>query len=182
MYRGNGALVTDILQIRIKHPKLIDKKHPFIDNRAAGKRTDIRKIIGLLEHPAYNIQSAVKCQPFFHSLRPFYKPLHNTRHTVRSFFSQFFRRCRHFSPAEKLHAFFLYDHLKHLHRTAAFQFILRKEKHPHAKFPFSAQPDAKRSACLRKKPIGNLQQNTDAIPGLSIRIFSCSVLQVFNNL
>ena len=89
---------------------------------------------------------------------------------------------RHLSPAEKVQSFFPDDDLEDLLRLISFQLILREEEHADAVIPLSIDRDAERLTDLLEKPVRDLKQDPHAVPGLSLRIFSRSVLQMLYDL
>ena len=181
VHHSDGGLKVFILQIRKELPQLSYKEHTFIYNCSAGQGYYISIVAALFKYTADNIELPVKIQALCHFLRPLNERLHNTRHTVNSCFSQYFRVNRDFSPSKEIQTFFLYNNFKNIFRLISFQLILGKKEHSHSVIPLSAESDAKRLTDLAEESVGNLQKNSHAVSGLSFRILSCSVFQVFHN-
>ena len=173
---GNGRFIVRILKISEEGAKLSHQKHTLIHNGPAGKGYHISVIRGLLEYPPCDIQSAVKGKSLRCICGLLYKALHNVGHTLHRFMSKYIGKGGHFTPAQKLHAFLLYNNLKHLLCLIAAKLLLGEEKHANAVFPFPAQVNSQRFGHLHKKFVGYLGQNANAVSRLSFRILTGSVL------
>ena len=182
VYHGNGGFVIFTLQICEEGTQLAYQEHSFIYDRSAGKRNYIGIIGRLLEDTSCNIKSAVKGQTFFHIGRLFHESLHDIGHALYCLMSQHIGEGRHFTPAEEFHSFFFHNDLEHLLRLVAAQLFLREEEHADTVFSLSADIHAQSLCDSCKKFVGDLGQNTDTVTGLTFRILTGSVLQIFYDL
>ena len=181
MYHGDGGFIGFILQIQEEGPKLSYQKHSFIDNGSTGKGGHIGIFVALFKHAAHHIKLAVKFKIFTAFRGTFDKCLINLRTALQRSLSQNGRYYRKFSPAEKGKTFFGHDDLKHLSRLTSLQFILRKEKHTHRIFPLTSNSDTGIFQHLLEKFMGNLRQNSNTVSGLSLSVFSRTMLQIFHD-
>ena len=181
MHDGDGGIVVLILQIREKRPQLPHQKHPLINDGPAGHGNHVGIVVALLENPAHDVELPVERLPFFHPFRLLHESLPDGGHTFPGLMPQHGRVGRHFPPAQKFHPFLFHDDLEHLFGLAAQQFVGREEEHPHPVFPLPAGLDAGQGADLLKEAVGNLGQDSHAVPGLSFRILSRTVLQMLHD-
>ena len=86
---------------------------------------------------------------------------------------------RYFTIAEKFQTFFLHDDLEHFLRLVAFQFILREEELSNTIFSLFSDCDPQLVTFLFEELVGDLQEDTYTVSGLSFCIFTCTMFQIF---
>ena len=138
-------------------------------------------MVTLFKYHSGNVQLPVELQTLCAILRLFDECLHNVRHAVQRLGTQNIRIYRHFAPAQELQLFLFQNILEGLHCLLVFFLSLREKEHADAIFPLSADLDAGFFRHLGKIGVGNLQQDADAIAGLSLCILTGTVFQRFHN-
>ena len=182
VHDGDGGRIVRALQIREKGSQLPHQEHALIHDGPAGQGHHVGVVAGLFEHPPRDIQLSVKVYAFGRGGRLFHKALHDAGHTLHRPLSQHGRVTGNLTPAEEGESFLFHDDLEHLLCLVPLQFILGKEEHADAVFPLSAQLDSQRLCHLPEKVMGDLRQDAHTVTGLSFRILSCAVLQIFHDL
>ena len=134
----------------------------------------------MLKLTAKNVKLAVKVKSTADIFRTLDKALHYARHAVFCALPENIRIHRNLSPAEKFEVLLFCKDFKHFHRLRADIFVLRKEEHSDSVVARFLQPDSFLLCRLLEKPMRNLNKNSDSVAGLSGRIFSRAVLQLFN--
>ena len=179
---GDGGIVILILQILKKRPQLPHQEHPFIDDGPAGEGDHIGIVVALFKYPAYNVKLPVKLQALFHSFRLFHKGLPDGRHTFPGFMPQHHGIRGHFPPSQEIQPFLLGNDFKHFLCLACKQFVRREKEHTDPVFPLPAKVDPGHGAGLPEETMGNLGQDSHAVPCFAFRIFSRAMLQMLHNL
>ena len=182
VHNSDGGRIVRALQIREKGSQLAHQEHALIHNGPAGQGHHVGIVAGLLKHPPCNIQLSVKIDALGRGGRLFHKALHDIGHAFHRTLSQHRGHAGNLTPAEEGESLLFHDDLEHLLRLIPLQFILGEEEHADAVFPLSAKLNSQRLCHLPEKVMGDLRQDTHAVAGLSFRILSCAVLQIFHDL
>ena len=181
MHGCDGGLVIRVLQILKELTQLLYQKHTLVYNGTATHGYDIRIVVALLKYTTCHIQTAVKVQSFFHLCRLSDKALHNVRHLFHGLVTNLLRMGRKGSPAKELQSFLLDDNLQHLLCLISGKLILGEEEHADTVLPGLAKLNAQRLCHFLKEFVGDLQHDADTVSGLSLRVLTCAVFQIFYN-
>jgi len=139
VHQRDGADAVGILQVVVKLPQLAHQQHAFIYDGPAGKGRNICVDVGLLEHPAGDVQFSVEGQPPGAVLRPLNKALAYHRHALSGPLAQHLRVGWHVAPAQKFHALLGHNYLHHLFGLSPAQVVPGEEEHAYAVVPLFAQ-------------------------------------------
>ena len=135
----------------------------------------------MLEFTSCNKELSVKVKSLRTFLWTLYKSLHDIGHTVKRLLSEDIRRYRNISPADELHAVFLYNELKELHCLTALHFILGEEEHSHTEIALAADIMTELFCFTYKEAVGHLHHNANAVACFTLSVLACTVLKLFNN-
>ena len=89
------------------------------------------------------------------------------------------REDRYCTPSKKFQALFFHDDLEHLLCLVTFQFILWEEELGDTILSLLSDRDPQFVTFFFEEFVGDLQQDTYTVSGLSLCIFSCTMLQIF---
>ena len=179
VYHGDGRFIVFVLQIAKEGTQLSYQEHTFVYDGTAGHGYYVRIFITLFKDTAGDVQFPVKFQSFFHTGRFFDERLHDVRHTDSRFMTENIRINRDFTVTEKFQTFFFHDDLEHLLCLVTFQFILWEEDLGDTILSLLSDRDPQFVTFFFEEFVGDLQQDTYTVSGLSLCIFSCAMLQIF---
>ena len=91
------------------------------------------------------------------------------------------RNYRHGSPSEKFQSFFFHNDLKHLFRLCTFDLMLWEKELGNSVFSLVTNLKSFFLTGFFEKFMRNLQKDTNTITGLSLCIFTGTMLQMFYN-
>ena len=112
VHHADGGLVVLVLQVGVEAAQLPHQEHPLVDDGAAGQAGHIGAAAGLLEHPADDVEPAVKVDALGHLGRLFDKALPDGGHTVAGGAAQNLGGHRHLAPREEGQALLAGDKLE----------------------------------------------------------------------
>ena len=177
----DGGLVILVLQIGIKAAQLPHQEHPLVDDGPAGQAGHIGAAAGLLEHPADDVQPAVKVDALGHLGRLFDEALPDGGHAVPGGAAQDLGGHRHLAPAQEGQPLLAGDQLEQLHGAGAQVLVLGEKEHPHPVLPFAADGDVQLFGGLGEKFVADLQQDAHAVAGPPFGVLAGAVLQMFDD-
>ena len=178
MHHRDRRFVILALQIFKERTQLANQKHAFVYDGAAAHGYHIGIVITLFKLSSGHIQFAVKIQSACHLFGTLDKRLADIRHAVDRTLSEYLRTNRHFTPSQQFQSFLLQDHFKHLSGLGPLQLLLRQKQLGNTVISLISESDP---AVFLKKSVGNLQKNTDTVPGLALGILTCTMLQIFHD-
>ena len=177
----DGRLEIHVLQIQKESAKVAHKEHSLIHNRTAGERHDIGVLVALLKFTACHIQPPVKVDSLFDSVGTGDKALSDAGHTVQRTLSDGCRIAGNVAPAENFQAFFPGDDFKHLSRLVAGKLLLGEEEHSHRVIAFAGKVNADARGGFAEEAVRYLNQYSDAVACLAVRVLAGAVFQRFDN-
>ena len=134
----------------------MDEEHPLVHDGAAGQAGHIGTVAGLFEHPADDIELAVKVDALAHLGGLFDEALPDGGHTVTGFLTHGVGVDGHLAPCEELQPFLAGDQLEQLHSLCPQMLVLGEEEHAHAVFALVAQGDVHLVSDLGEELVADL--------------------------
>ena len=141
VHHADGGFVVLVLQVEVEQAQVVDEEHTLVHDGAAGQAGHIGAVAGLFEHPADDIELAVKVDALAHLGGLFDEALPDGGHTVAGFLAHGVGVDGHLAPCEKLQPFLAGDQLEQLHSLCPQMLVLGEEEHAHAVFALVAQGD-----------------------------------------
>ena len=181
VHHADGGLVVLVLQIGVEAAQLPHQEHPLVDDGPAGQAGHIGAAAGLLEHPADDVQPAVKVDALGHLGRLFDEALPDGGHTVPRLLAHYLGGHRHLAPGQELQPLLAGDQLEQLHGAGPQVLVLGEEKHPYAVFPLGADGDVQPLGHLGEEFVADLQQDAHAVAGLAFGVLAGPVFQMLHD-
>ena len=182
MNNGDRGLIALILKVIVEQAKLINEEHSFIYDRSGRKRCDVCVFRTLFKFSSENKEFPVKGLSGFYGIRFFYKTLSYVRHTFSGEIAEYLLLHRHITPAKKFQVVFFCDDLEHSLCKGSLEAVLGEKEHTYAVAAGRSDLDPGFFGSNTKEVVRDLEQDADAISDFSGRVFSCSVIQHFNNM
>ena len=181
MHHADGGFVILILQVKVEQAQIVHQEHALVDDGAAGQAGHIGAVAGLLEHPADDVEPAVKINALAHTGRLFDEALPDGGHTVPGLLAHGIGVYRHPAPCQKLKPLLAGDQLKQLHGLCPQVLVLGEEEHADTVFPLVAQADVQLIGHLGEELVADLQHDAHAVAGLALGILTGAVLQTLHD-
>ena len=181
VHHADGGFVILVLQVKVEQAQIVHQEHALVDDGAAGQAGHIGAVAGLLEHPADDVEPAVKINALAHTGRLFDEALPDGGHAVPGLLAHSIGVYRHPAPCQKLKPLLAGDQLKQLHGLCPQVLVLGEEEHADTVFPLVAQADVQLIGHLGKELVADLQHDAHAVAGLALGILTGAVLQTLHD-
>ena len=181
VHHADGGLVVGVLQVGVEQAQIVHQEHALVDDGAAGQAGHIGAVAGLLEHPADDVEPAVKINALAHTGRLFDEALPDGGHTVPGLLAHGIGVYRHPAPCQKLKPLLAGNQLKQLHGLCPQVLVLGEEEHADTVFPLVAQADVQLVGHLGEELVADLQHDAHAVAGLALGILTGAVLQTLHD-
>ena len=181
VHHADGGFVILVLQVKVEQAQIVHQEHALVDDGAAGQAGHIGAVAGLLEHPADDVEPAVKINALAHTGRLFDEALPDGGHAVPGLLAHGIGVYRHPAPCQKLKPLLVGDQLKQLHGLCPQVLVLGEEEHADTVFPLVAQADVQLIGHLGEELVADLQQDAHAVAGLALGILTGAVLQTLHD-
>ena len=181
MDQSNGALTVRVSEIGVELPQLAHQEHAFVNDGPAGEGGDVGVDVGLFKGPPGHIKLPVEVQALRAVRRTLHEALADPGHTVQGLLPQHLGMHRHIPPAKKLHTLLGHDDFQHFLRLGPFELILWEKEHAHAIVLVLPQGNIQILCCASHQLMGDLEQQANAVAGLSGGILARPMLQLFHD-